>query len=266
MSRLHAMYSVGVLSGSGLVALVPTISGQSGAHVAPAVLVSIAGLSLLAWLPLLWRLPDPPPRDQETATPVRRAVTGGLVWELAALNVALMLMAGTAVDWSSVQVTDVAHVDSGTGAFGLTAFSAAMTAVRFGGDRMVARLGRVGAVRAGAAVATAGYVIVVTASPLPVLLVGWAVVGGGVAVVAPAVYAAAAYLGGGRTLAVVSTAGSLTSLAAPPLIGAIYHTQGPRAAMLIPLVMCLAVARLAAALRPVTPSPTPETGLSTGQF
>lgn len=249
MSRLHAMYSVGVLGGSGLAALIPAITGRSGEDAMPIVLISAGVITVLAWLPLLAVLPDPPPRIGRVPRSQTARIPFDAIWKLAALNVAMQVMANTAFDWASVHVTDVAEVDSGRGALGLVAVSSAMTTIRFGGDRIVSWLGRQRAVQAGAAVAMFGYFVVVVFDALPLLLCGWGIVGAGIAVMAPQIYAAAGYLGGGRALAIVLAIGSATALVWPPTMGALYRSQGPQVAMIVPLVLCLAGILLASALR-----------------
>lgn len=77
------------------------------------------------------------------------------------------LAEGTAVDWSSVHVTDVAHVAPSTGALGLVAVSGLMVLIRIFGDRAVARFGRANVVRFGGLVASAGYLVTFSVSVTP---------------------------------------------------------------------------------------------------
>ncbi len=69
------------------------------------------------------------------------------------MALAFGLSEGTAVDWSSLHVTDVARVDPTTGALGLIAVSGFMVVIRLLGDRLVARFGRRAVVRFGGACA-----------------------------------------------------------------------------------------------------------------
>jgi MFS family permease len=147
------------------------------------------------------------------------------------------LAEGTAIDWSSVHVTDVARVAPSTGALGLVAVSSFMVLIRLSGDRAVAIFGRVNVVRFGALVAAAGYLVAILGQPLPVLLAGWALVGLGVGLIAPQVYAAAGHMGGGRMLAVVVTFGYGAFLIGPAIIGALIGQVGIRHAMAFPLVL-----------------------------
>ena len=74
--------------------------------------------------------------------------------------------------------------------------SQASGTVRLSGDAMVARYGAVRVLRVGAVVACAGLAITVFAPAWPVAVLGFLVMGGGVAVVAPLSFSAAARIAG----------------------------------------------------------------------
>ena len=135
------------------------------------------------------------------------------------MALAFGLSEGTATDWSALHVTEVAQVDSTTGSLGLVAVSGFMVLIRLLGDRLVARFGRRAVVRFGGICAAVGYGTVTLVSGLPLLLVGWALVGLGVGMIAPQVYAVAGHIGGGRVLAVVVTFGYAAFLAGPAVVG-----------------------------------------------
>jgi len=167
---------------------------------------------------------------------------------LGAMAFSFGLAEGTAVDWSSVHVTDVARVEPSTGVLGLVAVSSFMVLIRMFGDRAVAAFGRANVVRFGGLMAAAGYLITLVGQPLPVLLAGWALVGLGVGMVAPQVYAVAGHAGGGRMLAVVVTFGYGAFLIGPAIIGALTGWVGIRQAMVLPLVLCLLLVALSGVL------------------
>jgi MFS family permease len=167
---------------------------------------------------------------------------------LAAMALAFGLSEGTAVDWSSLHVTTVANVDSTTGSLGLVAVSGLMVAIRLVGDRLVSRFGRRAVVRFGGACAAAGYLMVTLVSGLPLLIVGWGLVGFGVGMIAPQVYAVAGHIGGGRVLAVVVTFGYAAFLVGPALIGFLVHRLGLHHAMIVPAILCAGIVFLAATM------------------
>lgn len=245
MSLLHALWSLGNFAGAGLVLLGGLALRDSPSTVLTGVLVVVAVLALGATAALARALPRvvPPPADAEEAPPARGIPR--IAWLLGAMAIGFGLAEGTAYDWSSIHVTDVAGVDPTLGALGLTMTAAFMVLIRLLGDRLVARYGRRAVVRFGGATAAAGFAIVGFTEALPLLLAGWALVGFGVGMIAPQVYAIAGHLGGGRVLSVVVTFGYATFLAGPAVMGAVINAVGIQHAMLLPGAMCVVLILLA---------------------
>jgi len=169
-------------------------------------------------------------------------------WVLGIMALAFGLSEGTAMDWSSLHVTDVAGVDPTTGALGLIAVSAFMVVIRLLGDRLVARFGRRAVVRFGGLSAALGYLTVTLVSSLPILVLGWALVGFGVGMIAPQVYALAGHIGGGRVLAVVVTFGYAAFLIGPAVVGFLVNHLGIQHAMAVPALLCAAIIALASTM------------------
>jgi len=246
MSRLHASFSIGNMAAAASVVLIARLVGDDAGLIAPA-LAALSAVCLVACVAISRWIPS-------TADVVihERSAAGPRVPALALLLGAMAfsfgLAEGTAVDWSSVHVTDVAGVKASTGALGLVAVSSFMVLIRLFGDRAVAAFGRANVVRLGGLVAAAGYLVVLLGQPLPVLLVGWALVGFGVGMIAPQVYAVAGHAGGGRMLAVVVTFGYGAFLIGPAIIGALSRQVGIRHAMVVPLVLTLVLVALSGVL------------------
>lgn len=246
MSFFHAFFSVGNLAGAATVLAFATLFSLHGGRVVAPVMVTIAALATAVWL-LLLRI-TPQAAVVEHTVNGRRVRIPRLAWLLGVMALGFGLSEGTAVDWSSLHVTDVAHVDSTTGSLGLIAVSAFMVVIRLLGDRAVNRFGRRNVVRFGGACAALGYLAVTLVSSLPLLAAGWALVGFGVGMIAPQVYAVAGHVGGGRVLAVVVTFGYAAFLAGPAIIGSLVHAFGIHHAMAVPALLCVAIVALAATM------------------
>jgi MFS family permease len=242
MSRLHACFSIGNLAGALLVVLLGELltddptrwSLWAGALLITALLAGVRAVT-----------PQSPRRVSEDGTsgPIPRAA-----WLLAAMAICFGLTEGTAVDWSSLHVTDVGHVSPSAGAWGLVCVSGFMVVIRLLGDAVVERLGRAVVVRAGAACALVGYLLTVLDGSLVVILVGWCLVGLGVGLIAPQIYGLAGHIGGGRGLALVVSFGYAAFLVGPALIGYVASHSDLQRAMLVPVVTAVGLIVLSARL------------------
>jgi len=246
MSFFHAFWSIGTFIGAGAVLLLATVLDlRGGAIVTPlSIFIAVAAFVVLG---ILFKITPEAAIVHHTVdgvkTPIPRAA-----WILGAMALAFGLAEGTATDWSSLHVTDVAGVDPTTGALGLVTVSAFMVVIRLLGDRLVTRFGRRTVVRFGALFAALGYLTVTLVSSLPLLVVGWALVGFGVGMIAPQVYAVAGHIGGGRVLAVVVTFGYAAFLIGPAFMGFLVNQLGIHHAMAVPAVLCAGIIALASTM------------------
>jgi len=246
MSTFHAMWSVGGFVGAGSVLVMATLLNLTGAAIVLPLMLLLAALALVA-LVVAGRITPPTAAVQHSKDGVKTKIPK-VAWLLAIMAVGFGLAEGTATDWSALHVTEVARVDSTVGSLGLVAVSGFMVLIRLLGDRLVARFGRRAVVRFGGICAAVGYGTVTLVSDLPLLLFGWALVGLGVGMIAPQVYAVAGHIGGGRVLAVVVTFGYAAFLAGPAIVGFLVTQFGLHHAMVVPAVLCAGIIGLAATM------------------
>lgn len=246
MSFFHAFFSIGNFIGAGAVLLISLAFGLKGGAIVAPVMITLAVISVVVMLILIKITPEGALIDHQVDGV--RVKIPRMAWLLGIMALAFGLSEGTAVDWSSLHVTDVAGVDSTVGSLGLIAVSGLMVVIRLIGDRLVTRFGRRAVVRFGGACAAIGYLTVTLVSALPLLVIGWALVGFGVGMIAPQVYAVAGHIGGGRVLAVVVTFGYAAFLVGPAIIGFLVRTLGIHQAMAVPAVLCAGIVGLAAVM------------------
>ncbi len=247
MSSFHAFFSIGSLLGAATVLALGHVVGLSGGAVVTPLLLGLAVVAVVVLAVLVRIAPAAAPVAHRSSDGVRTKIPRA-AYVLGIMALAFGLSEGTAVDWSSIHVTDVARVDPTTGAVGLVAVSAFMVVIRLFGDRLVTRFGRRAIVRFGGVAAALGYLFVTLVDPLPLLVAGWALVGLGVGMIAPQVYAVAGHLGGGRVLAVVVTFGYAAFLAGPAVVGFLVRHVGIHHAMAVPAVLCAGIVALAATM------------------
>ena len=252
MSSFHAAFSVGGLLGAaGMAGLLSLGVGLRGGFVAAAVL----GMALVAGCALLGQDAAAPGGGADLVAPhgagslPRRALLG-----MGALAFLSFMIEGGMADWSGVFLATVAGTGAATAALGFAAFSVAMAAGRLAGDWLVRHCGGGRVLVWGAAMAGCGLgVALATASP-GISIAAFALVGLGLANVAPVLFTAAGNATPARPsagVAVVAAPGYAGLVAGPPIIGLAAEALGLQLALVLLVAACLAIAAAAGrALRP----------------
>jgi MFS family permease len=256
MSFFHGMWSVGNLVGAAMLVALASLFGWE-APFSVAVTTSIAAsIGVLALGVAIAITPETTPVNHANADTGVKTPLPAAVYLMGLMAMAFGLGEGTAMDWSGLHVTEVAGVDVTVGSLGVTVVAAFMVVIRLLGDSLVTRFGRRAVTRFGGACSAVGYFVVAIATPLPVLLIGWSLVGFGVGMLAPQVYAVAGHAAGGRGLAVVVTFGYATFLIAPALIGWLVSHVGIQHTMFLPAALLSGLLLMARIMPGPEPRPT----------
>lgn len=176
----------------------------------------------------------------------------GLLLLVGMLCFVIFLAEGSMLDWSALLLRDFRGTAAASAGIGYACFSVAMAIGRLTGDRLVARLGPVWTVRAGAALAAIGFL---TAALLPwkvTALLGFVLVGLGAANVVPVMFSAAGRLPTSApavSIAAVTTLGYAGLLLGPALIGFVAHATTLPAALACVAALLLLVAASARVVR-----------------
>lgn len=248
MSSMHAMFSFGGLLGAAFGALMAWLKWDPFWHFT---LVSVV-LGIIGWFGCRFLLP--------AVDRVEKSEGGGFtlppkaLLPLGIVAVAVLIGEGAMADWTGVFLHKVLGASEALAAGGYAAFSIAMAAGRFSGDKLVEKFGGVALVRASGLITAAGLAIALfTGSPW-ISLAGFMLVGAGCSTVVPCVFSAAGRMPGVQTgvaLASVTTMGYLGFLIGPPLIGFVAEGIGLRGALMLLIITSLLVAALADTLRMV---------------
>jgi predicted MFS family arabinose efflux permease len=245
MSGLHGCWSAGVLAGSAGSAL----ASRVGLDPRVQFVVVAAILGTIAVVASRFLLEDPAAADAVApptfALPTRKVVAIGLV----GLCAVFAEQGGT--DWSALFLRRELGASAGTAALAVSAFAATMAAVRLVGDTVIRRLGPVATVRLSGACAAAGALVVVLARDLAAGIVGFALLGIGVAIVVPLVFAAAGRADPNPARGVAGVAGIAygSGLVTPGAIGGIASISSLKTAFCVVAGLVAAMALAAGVLR-----------------
>ncbi|HWC01563.1 MAG TPA: MFS transporter [Methylomirabilota bacterium] len=254
LSSLHGLFSSGGLAGAAAAVGAMAAGVPAAGHVLAVTLASFVVLVAMGGA-LLPTLPTGASRAPVFAWPPR-----GLLG-LGGLTFCALLAEGAMGDWSAVYLHDALGATRAFAGTGFAAFSLTMAAGRFGGDRLVARLGPAGLLRVSGGLAAVGLVAALAIGHPVVGVAGFALVGFGLANSVPVLFRVAGRMPGvpaGTALAAVATTGYAGFLAGPPAIGLVAESVGLPAALGLVVLACAFIGLEAGRLRsPAPPPPHP---------
>lgn len=251
-----------------------TFGGLVGAGIALAMgSLPLWTTAVIALLPVVALFAAYLPREHGEATEAAARIA--VPWRpilLVGLGMVVFYMVDTAAQtWGPTYLDDAFSTPSSLVALATFPYLLASLVVRVAGDGLVARYGAVPVLRSGAVVACLALVVVVTAPTWPVAVLGFALLGAGVSVVAPLSFSAAGRIAGGQGAdraavdAVVARfnqfnyAGALLGSVLTGLVG----SGSLRYGFALPMVLVLALIPLARAFVPPAPAQASE---APGQF
>ncbi|MGW0835160.1 MFS transporter [Streptomyces prunicolor] len=217
LSGLHGMWSAGALIGSAGGTLAAHLGSDARVHH----LIAAAVLTVLGVTACHWVL-DIPPGEKEEAPP-RFTLPPKSALLIGAVGFCAVFAEGASLDWSAVFLKDQLGTSAGLAAASTTGFMLTMAVARLVGDGVVNRFGSVRTVRAGGVLSVFGGLLIVLAENPALTMVGFALLGLGIAVVVPLCFAAAGRSGPNPSQAIagVATITYTSGLVAPSLIGGV---------------------------------------------
>ncbi|WP_327292506.1 MFS transporter [Streptomyces sp. NBC_01198] len=235
MSSFHAAYSLGGLIGAGLGGLLaPHLSAAT--HLL--VLTAVGLLTVCLAGPVLLSHPIGVPRERVAATepaapvpgsaavPDRVRRTGPLVAVFGLIAACTSYGEGALAEWGPLHIQQDLHGGPGIAAAGYAAVAAAMTLGRLSGTALLERLGQTRVLVLGGLTAAAGMLLGALAPVIPLVILGFALTGLGLANSFPTTIARAGALTGPSGVAAASTLGYGGMLLGPPSIGFLTDAVG----------------------------------------
>ncbi|SFD33644.1 MFS transporter [Massilia yuzhufengensis] len=214
MSSFHGFFSLGGLLGAGLGGIfIGQGWGDGQGALAMGVLTAMA---LAAAAPRV--LAFAPSHEGGSHFQLPRGAALGL----GLLALLCFAVEGALVDWSALLMQERTGALPATAALAYSAFSIAMAACRFAGDRMILRFGALRVMVLGGLAMFAGLATAVMSTHFLLSAAGFALIGIGAANVVPLLFGAASRIPGmsaGAGVAAVATLGYGGLLLAPPVLG-----------------------------------------------
>lgn len=220
LPSLHGFFSLGTLLGAGLATLTIGWHWYSFWHFGLAALIICA---LAIWAVRLINHEACLEKSASTTTkPATERSPKYLLLLLGLMVAGLSFTEGAANDWLAVASHDGHGLSHSTGALIFTVFVAAMAVGRFGGGRVVDKLGAVRALLLLGIIGFIGVALFITASTLPLIALGALLWGLGSSLGFPvgmSIAASSSEQLGPRAVSIISTFGYGAMLCGPPLVG-----------------------------------------------
>lgn len=250
MPALHGIWGGGMLIGAATGTLVTRLGVGLGPHI-------LVGLPVVALLTLIAVSTWSDYREHTAARHADSAPSSAKGIIAPVVLVGLMMLCstigeGSAADWIALQLIEDKGAATSVGSGAYTVYALFLTISRLCGSMVIAKFGRVNAIRFSGICTALGVLLMIVAPHLAVSYVGAALWGAGLAVVFPAGISAASEIGGRHSdhaIAIASTMAYGGFLIGPALLGLIAHRWDLSAAFVVPMVLALGFAVLAFAAR-----------------
>lgn len=228
LSSFHGLWSIGAMTGAALGGYTMKTGATTTQHFLT-VAITVTVLSCPSVFYLIRK--NKPAGDQKLF-----AWPDKTLWLLGAICFCCAICEGAMADWSSLYYKQVLNDLQRVSTTGYMVFACMMALGRLIGDTVIGKLSYKGALMLDGILITAGLILS-TAFSYPVMaIIGFGLVGFGVATVIPIVYSLSAKtttMGTSAALAAVSTVGFSGFLVGPPMIGFIAHQTGLRFALML---------------------------------
>lgn len=256
MPRFHAGFSLGTVGGAG----VSAAAAAAGVPVSTQLFCTAILATAVMIVTVRRFLPHTAATAEQRSTGrVRDAWREPRTLLIGVIMLGFGFTEGAANDWLAIGLVDGYRASETVGAIGFGCFVTAMTLARLCGGYGIERWGRVAVLRATAASALVGLLLVVSGISVWLVLVGALLWGAGASLGFPVGMSAAAD-DPLRAAIRVSVAGSIgygAFLAGPPLIGFLAEHVGVLRALLVVLAAIALGLAASGAARPLTPAETP---------
>ena len=218
MSSFHAMWSLGAGFGAG--------SGVLTAYYKIGMPMHFTITSIIIFLVMLTVVTIPfnsEKKEKDSKAPFISIPKGALL-PVAFITFFASLGEGMVADWSAIFLRSVLDLSNGGAAIGFTIFSVCMFAMRLMGDKIALKFGASETARYSGLVALAGSLIVLTFESLVPLMIGFGLIGLGIAVIIPLAFSRAGKdkeISQGTAIASIATLGYGGMLLGPLFVGLI---------------------------------------------
>ena len=247
MTRLHGLWSLGTLIGSGTSAVAVLVGLGLGPQL---LIVSVIGAGAALYAGRL--IPDAAPRRREGQRSGRLAVGLMLAGAFA------VVIEGAPFDWSALYLVDFTTSAEALAGTGVIVFTAGMLIGRLAGDHVVDRFGAIRTLYAGIMLSVIALFVVIGLQQVVAALIGFAFWGLGISVALPVLYKLAGSdrsFGEGSGLAALTVGTRLGFMVAPALIGVAATAWTLPAAMGVIVTLAAAASLLAIRLTIGRPAP-----------
>ncbi|HWI31490.1 MAG TPA: MFS transporter [Microbacterium sp.] len=253
----HAFFSFGTVIGAGLGALAAAWGVNLLAHTSVlAVVIAAIAFGTYANVPareITMDVDADRPHWRERLHASLSAWREPRTYALGVIMLGMAFAEGGANDWLALGMVEGHGSDQALGALGLTVFSVSMTVVRVLGGPLVDRFGRVATLRVLAATAAAGLLVFILAPNVPLVFVGAALWGAGVALGFPLGMSAAADdpAKAAARVSAAATIGYISFLCGPPILGFVSEQIGLLNTLYILVALIVASGLASGAAKPL---------------